>query len=223
MENTPKDLVSRLADLSNHESDLVDVLESVEQQHGFIPNEISEEVTKLLKIRLERLQRIQRKIESNAQRDVKRYIDRWGDEEGNLIMILHDIQNQYGYVPREVALELSRALQVELARIYEVTTFYHYFKLVPPGKHNVTVCMGTACYLKGAPALLTELERELGVKEGGTTDDRQYHLETVRCIGCCGLSPTMVMDQKTYGKLKPADVGGIIAEAGNEVKEEVEA
>ncbi len=219
MENQPKDLVNRLANLSNNESELAELLDNVEQTHGFIPREISDEVAKLLEVRLDRLQRLQRKIESNVKKDVQAYIDRWGDEEGNLIMILHDIQNQHGYVPREVAMELSRALKVELARIYEVITFYHYFKLVPPGKHNVTVCMGTACYLRGAPGLLAALERQLGIPEGATTADREFHLETVRCIGCCGLSPTLVLDGKTLGKLKPADVAGILADVDHQLQE----
>mgnify|MGYP003673010486 CR=1 FL=1 len=219
MENNPKELVNRLASQSNNESELAEMLESVEQKHGFIPREVSDEVAKLLEVRLERLQRLQRKIESNVKKDVQAHIDRWGDEEGNLIMILHDIQNEHGYVPREVAMELSRCLHVELARIYEVITFYHYFKLVPPGKHNVTLCMGTACYLKGAPGLLAELQKQLGIAEGATTADREFHLETVRCIGCCGLSPTLVVDGKTHGKLKPSDVPGIVAEAGHKLQE----
>ncbi|WED66558.1 NAD(P)H-dependent oxidoreductase subunit E [Synoicihabitans lomoniglobus] len=219
MEHTTKELVNRLSAVGGTESELSQLLDSIEQQHGFIPRDVSDELAKVLALRLERLHRLQRKIESNVQKDVQACIDRWGDEEGNLIMILHEIQNQHGYVPREIAMELSRALHVELARIYEVITFYHYFKLTPPGKHNVTVCMGTACYLKGAPGILTELEKQLGVPEGGTTADRQFHLETVRCIGCCGLSPTMVMDGKTYGKLKPGDVGEIITDAAHELEE----
>lgn len=142
--------------------------------------------------------------------EVKAYVDKWRDHEGNLIMILHEIENAHGYVPREISMELSAELGVPLARIYEVLTFYHYFKLVPPGKHNVAVCNGTACYLKGAPQLLAELESQLGIKEGQTTEDREFHLETVRCIGCCGMSPAMVVDQKTHGRLKSSEIAGIL-------------
>jgi bidirectional [NiFe] hydrogenase diaphorase subunit len=91
-----------------------------------------------------------------------------------------------------------------------VLTFYHYFRLVPQGKHNLTVCNGTACYLKGAARLLAELESRLGIKEGETTADRQFHLETVRCIGCCGMSPALVVDKKTLGRVAPTDVAGIV-------------
>ena len=125
-------------------------------------------------------------------------------------MILHAIQNQHGYVPREVAMELSRELGVKLARIYEVITFYHYFKLQPPAPHDVTVCNGAACYLRGSGELLNDLRVRLGIAEGQTTADRKYHLGVVRCIGCCGMSPAMVVDGKTYGRVKPSDLGGIL-------------
>jgi len=196
----------------NDEAALLTMLEELEKRHGYIPHQISDEVGRVLEVRLERLRRIQGKLESSVRRDVQTQVARWKDEEGNLIMILHAIQNQHGYVPREVAMELSRELGVRLARIYEVITFYHYFKLQPPGKHNVTVCNGTACYLKGAGGLLTEIRNQLGVGEGQTTPDREFHVEVVRCIGCCGMSPAMVCDGKTHGRLKPSDIGGILAQ-----------
>jgi NADH-quinone oxidoreductase subunit E len=142
--------------------------------------------------------------------EVSKHVEKWRDQEGNLIMILHEIENEYGYVPREISMELSSELGIPLARIYEVLTFYHYFKLVPPGKHNVAVCNGTACYLKGAPQILAELERKLYIKEGETTEDREFHLETVRCIGCCGMSPAMVIDGKTHGRVKTSDLSAIL-------------
>ncbi|MBF0385173.1 MAG: NAD(P)H-dependent oxidoreductase subunit E [Candidatus Omnitrophica bacterium] len=137
---------------------------------------------------------------------------KWKDKRGNLIMILHEIQNTYGYVPREVAFELSRIIDVPLTRIYEVITFYNYFKLQPPGKHLISVCMGTACYLKGTPQILEELKNILNVKEGETTKDGIFHLQIVRCLGCCGLAPVMMIDKKIFGKVKKSDVAGIISE-----------
>jgi NADH-quinone oxidoreductase subunit E len=142
--------------------------------------------------------------------ELKKHVDKWRDQEGNLIMILHEIENEHGYVPRHISMELAAELGVPLARIYEVLTFYHYFKLVPPGKHNVAVCNGTACYLKGAPQLISELERLLDIEEGSTTADRMFHLETVRCIGCCGMSPALVVDDKTCGRVKTSDLPGIL-------------
>ena len=169
------------------EAELIALLEGAERKHGFIPREMSEEVNRLVEVRLERLRRIQGKLDSGIKRDVQMHVAHWRDEEGNLIMILHAIQNQYGFVPREVAMELSRELGVKLARIYEVITFYHYFKL--------------------------QARARLGVAEGETTADRQFHLDVVRCIGCCGMSPALVIDGRTHGRVKTSDIAGLIETA----------
>ncbi len=201
------------ADLKHvDEAGLIEMLEKVEQKHGYIPRDISEEIARLLEVKLERLRRIQGKLDSTIRRDVQQHVNHWRNEEGNLIMILHAIQNQHGYVPREVAMELSRELGVKLARIYEVITFYHYFKLQPPGAHTITVCNGTACYLKGSGDLINELRTQLGIAEGQTTADRQIHFDTVRCIGCCGMAPAMVVDGKTCGHVKTSDIAAHVAE-----------
>lgn len=149
-------------------------------------------------------------LEPEVQQEIDECVERWSDKEGNLIMILHEIQNRHGYVPREASLRLAEKTGVPLARIYEVLTFYHYFRLVPQGKHNITVCNGTACYLKGSTRLLSELENRLDIKEGETTNDRLFHLETVRCIGCCGMAPALVVDKTTVGKVATTDIAGII-------------
>lgn len=200
------------ADLARQdESALLDLLQDLEQRHGFVPRDLSEEISRLVEVKLERLRRIQGKLDTTLRRDVQQHVARWRNEEGNLIMILHAIQNQHGYVPREVAMELSRELGVKLARIYEVITFYHYFKLQPPGAHNITVCNGTACYLKGSSELLNELRAQLGIAEGQTTADRQFHLDVVRCIGCCGMAPAMVVDGKTCGRAKSSEIAPQLA------------
>lgn len=149
-------------------------------------------------------------LDPALEEEISQCLDDWRDKEGNLIMILHEIQNRHGFVPREASLLLARETGVPMARIYEVITFYHYFKLVPPGKHNLMLCNGTACYLKGSGRLLAELESRLGIRDGDTTDDRMFHLETVRCIGCCGMAPAMVVDHKTLGKLSTTDMAGVI-------------
>ncbi len=151
------------------------------------------------------------KCEETIRLDVTELLEKWKDEEGSLIMILHSIEDKYGFVPRNVAMELARQMGIKLARIYEVITFYHYFKLVPPGKHNVTVCMGTACYLKGAGAIQDQIEKTLNVKAGQTTEDQNWHLDVVRCIGCCGMAPAVVVDGKTYGRVAPEVVTEILA------------
>jgi len=148
--------------------------------------------------------------------DIEHFVHKWRDKPGNLIMILHELQNHYGYVPIEVSFELSRLLSVPMARIYEVITFYNYFKLDPPGEHLISVCMGTACYLKGTPLLLEELKHLLNVEEGQTTQDGLFHLQVVRCLGCCGLAPVVMIDGKIYGKVTKDQVAGILAEYTHE-------
>lgn len=154
------------------------------------------------------------------EKEVREIADSWKGKEGNLIMVLHEIQNRYGYVPREVSLVLSEILDVPLARIYEVITFYHFFRLTPPGKHTISVCMGTACYLKGGPELLAELQHLLGVLPGQTTKDGQFHLEVVRCLGCCGLAPVLKIADKVYGGVKKKDIGDIIVNYSKEAEAE---
>jgi NADH-quinone oxidoreductase subunit E len=144
--------------------------------------------------------------------DIENIVKKWEGKKGSLIMILHDIQNLYGYVPRSTSLQLSKYMDVPLARIYEVITFYHFFKLEPPGKHLVQVCMGTACYLKGASDLLLELRNILGVNEGCTSKDGLFHLEVVRCLGCCGLAPVIKIDEKVYSKVTKDRIADILAE-----------
>lgn len=136
-------------------------------------------------------------------------IKKWSKVRGNLIMILHELQNQHGYVPRNLALEVGKELGIPLARIYEVLTFYNYFKLQSPGKYVVSVCTGTACHLKGASKIVDELRQHLGIDEGQTTPDGEMHLQSVRCLGCCGLAPVVTVNEGVYGKLKPGDARDI--------------
>jgi NADH-quinone oxidoreductase subunit E len=139
------------------------------------------------------------------------FIDQWKSRPGNLIMVLHKVQEEFGYIPRPIAIELGRVLDVPLAKIYGVVTFYHFFKLEKPGKHTIQVCMGTACYLKGGHDLILELENVLGIGVNQTTDDGQFSLEAVRCVGCCGLAPVMVIGEEVYGKLEPDGLPAILA------------
>jgi NADH-quinone oxidoreductase subunit E len=125
-------------------------------------------------------------------------------------MILHEIQDHHGYVPRSLAKEVARELNIPLARIWEVLTFYNLFKLAPPGKNVTSVCMGTACYLKGAQGLLETFKQKLNVGAGETTADGLFHLQGVRCLGCCGLAPVTMVNGKIYPKLRQNDVQNII-------------
>lgn len=143
------------------------------------------------------------------------FIEEWKEKPGNLIMILHKIQEQFGYIPRQVAIELSRLIDVPLAKIYGVVTFYHFFKLVKPGKHKLQVCMGTACYLRGGGDLISELETMLGIGVNETTEDGLFSLEAVRCVGCCGLAPVVVCGSDVYGKLGTDQLAEIVAKYRN--------
>ncbi len=133
------------------------------------------------------------------------------DKKGNLIMILHKVQEHYGYIPREVAISISKILNIPLAQIYGVATFYHLFKLRKPGKYIIQVCMGTACYLKGGEDMLKELENILGIGVGGTTSDELFSIEAVRCLGCCGLAPVLKIGDDVYGRLTKEQLPEIIA------------
>ncbi|MCK5201132.1 MAG: NAD(P)H-dependent oxidoreductase subunit E [Spirochaetales bacterium] len=139
------------------------------------------------------------------------FVEKWRDKPGNLIMVLHKAQGEYGFIPRKTAIELGRMLDVPLAKIYGVITFYQFFKLKKPGKYQLSVCMGTACYLKGGEDLIQELENLVGVGVNCTTEDGMFSLEAVRCIGCCGLAPVLMVNGEVYGKLGKDDLPAVIA------------
>lgn len=144
-------------------------------------------------------------------KELSTFIEDWKEKPGNLIMVLHKVQEEFGYIPREAAFELSRRLGVPLAKIYGVITFYHLFKLTKPGKHKIQVCMGTACYLRGGENLLDEAREILGLGESPVTEDGQFSVEAVRCVGCCGLAPVMSIDDEVFGKVPKDQVPEIIA------------
>ena len=133
------------------------------------------------------------------------------DVPGALMPVLQQAQELYGYLPIEVQTKIAEGLGISVEEVYQVVTFYAQFSLNPTGKHRVAVCLGTACYVKGAQNILEELEKQLGVKAGGTTGDGVFTLEATRCLGCCGLAPVIVVDEDVYGRLVPADIKGILA------------
>ena len=139
------------------------------------------------------------------------FVDEWRDKPGNLIMILHKMQEIFGFIPRAEALELARVMDIPLAKIYGVITFYHFFKLKKPGKNKIQVCMGTACYLKGGQDLIDEIENLIGVGVNQTSEDEMFSMEAVRCVGCCGLAPVVTVNNEVYGKLKKAGVPEMLA------------
>ena len=138
------------------------------------------------------------------------FIKEWKGKQGNLIMVLHKVQEHFGYIPREVAFEVADLLDVPVAKIYGVITFYHLFKLTKPGRNQIAVCMGTACYLKGGEDLILELERLLGVGLNTVTADGEFSVEAVRCIGCCGLAPVLTVNGEVFGNVQTKQLKGIL-------------
>lgn len=140
------------------------------------------------------------------------FIEEWKDKPGNIIMVLHKVQQEFGYLPRSAIIRLSQMLNIPLAKIYGVVTFYHYFKLTKPGRHNIQVCMGTACYLKGGEDLIHELENLLGIGLNQVSEDGEFSFESVRCVGCCGLAPVAVCGSDVFGKLVTDKLPEVLAQ-----------
>jgi len=130
--------------------------------------------------------------------------------EGDVIGALQEMQEAYGYLPRETMDELARLSGVPVAKLYGVATFYAQFYLTPHGKHTVRLCRGTACHVRSAPGILAAVEERLGIEDGQTTGDMLFSLETVACLGACALSPVMVVDGKYYGKMTPRRAEGVL-------------
>lgn len=131
-------------------------------------------------------------------------------QSGALIQVLHEAQNLFGYLPEKAQRKIARALGLTEAEVEGVVSFYHYFTRVPRGKHTVRVCLGTACYVRGGKKIVEQVQKDLGVEVGGTTDDREFTLESVRCIGACGLSPVMTVDEDVYRRVPPAKAGKLL-------------
>lgn len=137
-------------------------------------------------------------------------IEQHRSERGCLMPILHEAQSIYGYLPSEVQTLIADQLNIPLAEVYGVATFYSRFTLNPKGKHQISVCLGTACYVKGSDKVLSAIERELRISCGECTPDRKFSIDSCRCVGACGLAPVMIIDGEVYGKLTEHDVKDIL-------------
>ncbi|MDF2524509.1 MAG: NADH-quinone oxidoreductase, subunit [Clostridiales bacterium] len=146
------------------------------------------------------------------EREVKlqEVIEKYRDTRGALIPVLHEAQNLYGYLPASVQKKIAEGLNIPLAEIYGVVTFYTQFSLKPKGKFKVNVCLGTACYVKGAGKILDRFKEKLGIGVGECTEDGKFSLDACRCIGACGLSPVITVNDDVYGRLTEEDVEGIL-------------
>jgi NADP-reducing hydrogenase subunit HndA len=129
-----------------------------------------------------------------------------------LINVLHQTQEHFGYLPAEVQEVIAERMNIPVAKVYGVVSFYSFFTMKPKGKHPISICMGTACYVRGAEKVLDEFKKELGIQVGQTTPDGKFSLSTLRCVGACGLAPVALVGEKTYGRLAPDDVKNILKE-----------
>lgn len=149
------------------------------------------------------------------EQKLQEIIVKYKDTKGALIPVLHEAQEVYGYLPLSVQKKVSEALNVPLAEIYGVVTFYTQFSLQPKGKYKIQLCLGTACYVKGANLVLEKLQEKLGIGVGECTEDGKFSLDACRCIGACGLAPVMMINDDVYGRLVPDDVEGILEKYRN--------
>ncbi|HOJ10459.1 MAG TPA: NADH-quinone oxidoreductase subunit NuoE [Clostridiales bacterium] len=144
------------------------------------------------------------------EQKLQEIIQKYKDTKGGLIPVLHEAQDLYGYLPLSVQKKISEGLNVSLSEIYGVVTFYTRFSLQPKGIYNIQVCLGTACYVKGANLILDKLQEKLGINVGECTEDGLFSLEACRCIGACGLAPVITINEDVYGRLKPEQIEDII-------------
>ena len=143
---------------------------------------------------------------------VKDIIKRYGSDKSFIVPILQDVQREFNYLPKDALSAVSSNLNVPISRVYEVATFYKAFSLKPKGRHQLTLCMGTACHVRGAARILEAFADALGVQPGETTPDGKFSLERVACLGACGLAPVAMIGEKAYGRLVPEKVKEILAE-----------
>ena len=152
------------------------------------------------------------KLSNNTIATIKEICKEFGNKESELINVLHKVQGKLGYLPAEVQEVIARELNSSVARVYGVVTFYSFFTMIPKGEFPISICMGTACYVRGAEQVLSEFKRQLKVEVGEATADGMFSLNCLRCVGACGLAPVVTVGEKVYGRVAPTQVKEIIAE-----------
>ena len=138
-------------------------------------------------------------VENKIRQEVQEIIKAYKPEKDNLIQVLNEVQEKYGYIPKIAQMEISKYLGVPMAEIYGVITFYARFTLEPKGKYNISVCLGTACFVKGSQAILDRLKERLNLEEGKTSSDGKFSIDTTRCVGACGIAPVFTVNDEVYG------------------------
>ena len=152
------------------------------------------------------------KLACDVIQQVEAICDKHGNKPGELINILHEAQSMHGYLPEEMQRIIARKLNIPASKVYGVVTFYSFFTMTPKGKHPISVCLGTACYVRGSEKLLEEIKRLLNIEVGETTPDGKFSLDCLRCVGACGLAPVVTIGEKVYGRLQPKDIQKILLE-----------
>ncbi len=147
---------------------------------------------------------------------ITKILEKFPDTTGNLIGILHEVQNHFRYLPEAELRYISKKIDVPITQIYSIINFYNRFSLTPKGKNEISVCLGTACHVNGAERVINEIGDKLHIRAGETTDDLSFSLNEVRCIGACSLAPAVVINEDTHGQVTPKQVGKIL----NEYREE---
>ena len=138
-------------------------------------------------------------VNQKVATETKEILERYPKEKDQLIMILNDVQEKYGYIPKQAQMIISEELSIPMAEIYGVITFYSRFTLAPKGKYNISICLGTACYVKGSQKLLDRAKEKLKIEPGEVTPDGKFSLDDVRCVGACGLAPVFMVNDEVYG------------------------
>ena len=144
-------------------------------------------------------------ITQDLYNQLEQFIDELSEKKGALITVLHKAQSLFGYLPQEVQIFIGKKLQIPAAQVYGVVSFYSFFTMVPKGKYPISVCLGTACYVRGADKVLEAFKKQLGIEIGETTEDGKFSLDALRCVGDCGLAPVVLIGDKVYGGIHSAD------------------
>lgn len=158
------------------------------------------------------MSRIKVKIKEKDLNTIKEICKSFNNEQGELINVLHKTQEHFGYLPAEIQEVVAKELNMSVAKVYGVVTFYSFFTMKPKGKFPISICTGTACYVRGAENVLHEFKRQLNIEVGETTEDGKFSLSCLRCVGACGLAPVVLVGDKTYGRVSPEGVKDILAE-----------
>ena len=160
------------------------------------------------------------KLSENTIQLIKDISAEFENKESELINVLHKVQGKFGYLPAEVQEVIAKELKMGVAKVYGVVTFYSFFTMIPQGEFPISICMGTACYVRGAEQVLAEFKRQLKVEVGESTDDGKFSINCLRCVGACGLAPVVTVGEKVFGRVAPNQVKKIIADYREGVEED---